>query len=438
VNPVLVNLIRNLAPGQSPVLRIGGDSTDWTWWPVPGLHRPAGIRYSLSPTWIGATKALAHATHARLILGINLEADSTRIAVAEAHALASGLGRGSGLTFEIGNEPELYAGRDWYHPRGGQAVPGRPRSYDFDAFLSEFTRFRKALPHLPIAGPAIGDLSWLQQLPQFLDAQPKLGLVTFHRYGLNKCIATPSSPHYPTVPNLLAPFASRGLMDGIGPYIAVAHQHGDPFRIDEMNAITCGGKLGVSNTFSAALWALDTLFTMAGEGVDGVNIHTFPRGFNELFDFARRHGKWTATTVRPEYYGLWMFAQAAPAGAQLMRTAGLPPDGSLRAWATRAPDGRTRVVLINDSLTQPYSVLVQASPQSGPASVERLEAPSAYATSGVTIGGRSFGSQTTSGTLGPPHATSSEPVAGGYRIAVPAAGAVLVTVPPTPLTSSTL
>src|SRR5450755_1529586 len=28
VNPVLVQLVRNLAPGQTPVLRIGGDSTD--------------------------------------------------------------------------------------------------------------------------------------------------------------------------------------------------------------------------------------------------------------------------------------------------------------------------------------------------------------------------------------------------------------------------
>ena len=40
-------LIRNLAPGQAPDLRIGGDTTDWTWWPVPGVAKPGGIRYSL-------------------------------------------------------------------------------------------------------------------------------------------------------------------------------------------------------------------------------------------------------------------------------------------------------------------------------------------------------------------------------------------------------
>ena len=33
VDPVLEQLIRNLAP-QRPVLRIGGSTTDWTWWPI--------------------------------------------------------------------------------------------------------------------------------------------------------------------------------------------------------------------------------------------------------------------------------------------------------------------------------------------------------------------------------------------------------------------
>src|ERR1700716_158151 len=36
VNPVLVQLLRGINPQQAPVLRIGGNSTDQTWWPVPG------------------------------------------------------------------------------------------------------------------------------------------------------------------------------------------------------------------------------------------------------------------------------------------------------------------------------------------------------------------------------------------------------------------
>ena len=43
IDPVLVHLIEDTAPAQSPVLRIGGDSTDWSWWPVTHLARPGGV-----------------------------------------------------------------------------------------------------------------------------------------------------------------------------------------------------------------------------------------------------------------------------------------------------------------------------------------------------------------------------------------------------------
>jgi hypothetical protein len=429
INPVFVHLIQNLAPGQSPVLRIGGDSTDWSWWPDPGMRRPYGIRYNITPAWIAGTNALVKATNARLILGIDLEAGSTRIAGTEARALVSGLGRQHIAALEIGNEPELYAVRFWYDPPGGHPVRGRSPNYSFNNYLSEFTRYRKLVPAVPIAGPSIGNFAWMSMLPQFLGAQPKLGMVTFHRYGLNRCVGSPTSPHYPSVPNLLAPFASRGLMNGATQFIAQAHQYGDPFRVDEMNSVTCGGVLGVSNTFSAALWAIDALFTMAHDGVDGVNIHTFPRSYNELFDFTRRHGRWHTTTVRPEYYGLWLFAQAAPPGSQFLHVTGSSNGDTLRSWATRGPDGKTRVVLINDSGTQAFATQIQAAGAAQPASVERLQAPSAYATSGVKIGGRTFDPRTTSGTLGPPRTTLSQPSAGGYPVTMPPASAALITIP---------
>src|SRR6516162_318292 len=47
-DPVFVQLVRNLAPGQAPVLRIGGDSSDRTWWPTPGLTRPPGVKFSIT------------------------------------------------------------------------------------------------------------------------------------------------------------------------------------------------------------------------------------------------------------------------------------------------------------------------------------------------------------------------------------------------------
>ena len=40
LDPVFVQLIRNLTARQSPMLRIGGDSTDEAWYPVRGMTKP--------------------------------------------------------------------------------------------------------------------------------------------------------------------------------------------------------------------------------------------------------------------------------------------------------------------------------------------------------------------------------------------------------------
>jgi hypothetical protein len=428
INPVLVQLIRNLTAGRSTVLRIGGDSSDWSWWPVAHVRRPLGIRYDILPAWMASARALAQATNAQLILGLNLEADSARILVAEAHALLAGLGRQRISALEIGNEPELYPVRLWFDPPGGPQVRGRAPSYNFNSFLGEFTRFRKLLPRVPIAGPSVGNYDWLRELPRFLSAQPKLGVVSFHRYGLRTCGLGPGSPSYATVPRLLGTFASRGMMTGVARFIDLAHRHDAQFRIDEMNSVTCGGRLGVSNTLSVALWVLDALFNMAHAGVDGVNIHTFPRSDNELFDFAHLRGHWIATTIRPEYYGLALFAQAAPAGSLLLSApASRTPGRLLRSWATRGADGLTRVLLINASLHQSYTTVVRDPAAPGAATIERLQAPSAYSTSGVTIGARRFDSRT--GRLGFPRTSTVAPSAGEYVIPMPRSSAALVTIP---------
>jgi hypothetical protein len=158
-----------------------------------------------------------------------------------------------------------------------------------------------------------------------------------------------------------------------------------------------------------------------------VELHTFPRLPNDLFDFSRHGASWTAA-VRPIYYGGLTFAQAAPAGSRLLRVSS-PAPGQVRAWAVRVPGGGVNVVLINDSLTRPAHAVVAVPGPARDATVERLRAPSAYATGGVALGGRSFGSSTSSGVLAAP---LTEPVrrrGGGYAVAVPAASAALLAVP---------
>jgi hypothetical protein len=437
VDPVLVQLMHNIDPGQKPVLRFGGLSSDRTWWPVRGITKSPGLTYDLTPRWAADARALVDAINARAIVGVNLEADSTRITSTETRKLRSAIGSDHLAGVEIGNEPELYDVIPWYYVSHGHPIPwydkhkGVPvfnrHGYSFQAFTADFARFRKALPPVPLAGPATGNRSWLDQLSQFLSVVPGLRWVTFHRYGLNGCVHDPTAASFASVPHLLTSYASRGVMQGVGKDIAIAHQHHAGFLIDEMNSVTCGGKWGVSNTFASALWALDALFGMVSDGVDGVSFHTFPRVSNALFDFNQSNGKWTGT-VRPEYYGLLMFSEAAPPGARLLPISGTA-GSDLRAWATSAPDHHVRLLLINDSLTSSYTAAVGGASSPTPATLERLQAPSASSTSGITLGGRSFGSQTSTGTL--PGAIQTSPLrsAGGrYAVNLPAASAALLTI----------
>ena len=205
VDPVLVQLVRNLAPGQAPVLRIGGDSTDWTWWPVAGLSRPGGVSYTLTRRWLAVTRALSRTLGAHLILGINLEADSEEVAVAEARALTAGLGRASIEALELGNEPELYASLPWYRTRNGIDVFGRAAGWDFAAFAPDFVRVAAGIGPAALAGPSIGDPSWMD-LSQLLAAEPRLAVVTLHRYPLWGCFNHPGTPRLPSV---AAPLARR-------------------------------------------------------------------------------------------------------------------------------------------------------------------------------------------------------------------------------------
>jgi hypothetical protein len=424
INPVLVQLIRNLTPNQRPVIRIGGDSTDWMWWPIPHVRKPGGVRYSLTPRWVTVTKALTQELDARLILGLNLEVNNLMVEQAEARSFLTGLGRQYVEALEPGNEPELYGSWVWYMSHG-TPVHGRPPSWNIGDYAHEFGTLRRVLRGSPLAGPASGSPKWSAELGQFLGTSPYLELVTLHRYPLQLCYTAPSDPKYPTIQNLLSPLASRGLAQATKPDIGLAHAHGIPIRIAELNTNSCGDAKRVTNTFASALWALDTLFAMADAGADGVNVHTYKNSSYQLFAFGQTRGEWHAL-VEPEYYGLWMFARAAPPGSRLIGTYG-PATKALSTWATRAPDGHLRITLINDDLRRSRTIVLRAPGKARTATLIRLMAPNAAAQTGVTLGGAGFGTGTTTGlAAGGEQLQAVAPGGGYYVVSVPAASAALL------------
>ncbi|HZU40471.1 MAG TPA: glycosyl hydrolase family 79 C-terminal domain-containing protein, partial [Solirubrobacteraceae bacterium] len=426
-NPVFVRLVRNLAPGQRPVLRIGGDSADWTWWPVPGIARRPGVTFALSERWMAVTRALTRALGARLILGLNFEADSAPVAAAEAQALLSRLGPSSVWAFELGNEPTLYSTFPWYRTASGRGVPGRPLSYDFDAFLADFARIAAQLPAHPLAGPSLGGPGWFRYLERFVRAVPALRILTVHRYPLQLCLTARGSARYSTLAHLLSPAASTGFAQQFAPAVAVAHAHGLPLRIDELNSVSCGADRAVGQSFASALWAADTLFELLRVGADGVQVHTFPGAGYELFRFARRRGRWSAV-VAPEYYGLLLFAAAAPPGARLLAVTSAG-GGPVKVWATAARDRRLRVLVLNEDLSRAHTVALRLPDTDSPATLERLTGSTPGAGARVTLGGLSFGTATASGRLtGTPASAALSPRDAAYVVALPPASAALLSV----------
>jgi hypothetical protein len=424
VDPVLIQLLRNLAPGQTPIERIGGNSADATWWPIRGVLPPGGVTYALTKGWLRMTRAFAATLGAKLIMGVNLAGGRPAIAAAEARAILEGIGSRYLDAFEIGNEPDLYSNAIWYADRRGRAFFARPATYDFNAYLQEIARWRAALPPVTLVGPALASLTWLGGLDQFLAAEPGTPMVTVHRYALRACPTAPTSPLFASLPNLLSDRASSGLASGVAPYVAAAHARGVQFRLDELNSVSCSGRRGVSDTFASALWMLDTLFNMASVGVDGVNVHSLPGARYELFTISHPRGRWRAF-VHPDYYGMLMFAQAFPPGAQLLPVTAA--SGPVKIWATRSSTGQTRVVIINKDEVNSQTVQVTVPGAGGAASLEWLRASSIVATNGVTLGSQSFGTGTLTGALAPPVTEPVTATSGTYTIELPAASAVLLT-----------
>ena len=101
--------------------------------------------------------------------------------------------------------------------------------------------------------------------------------------------------------------------------------------------------------------------------------------------------------------------------------------GLIKTWATRARDGTIRVVAINKGRND-RDLALRLPGNRRTATLQRLQGPSLTASSGVTLGGQSFGTITDTGELsGAPDTDSVKPTDGRYVVHLPAGSAALLT-----------
>lgn len=423
-DPVFVQLVRNLeaAAGGPLVFRIGGNSTDDSWWDPGGAPAPPGITYDIDRSWLAAVAAATAAAHARLIVGVNLGLDDPGLAVTWAKATTSGLRQDSIEALEIGNEPNFFPEHGY-----GAGRTARPATYTFDQYLAEYDSYASALRQalgtgVRLAGPAILSPAWMSNLPGYLKSEAgKVDIVTYHQYPLSVCGKKPGQADYPTIPELLSDQASHGLAAEVTPFVQEAMAAGLPLRVDEVNSVVCFGAPAVSDTFASALWMADVLFEYAAAGVAGVNVQTITKAHYTPFLVKPE------VVVNPDYYGLLLAADAMPPGAQLLPTHSSIP-GNVKAWATLDRKGAVRLVVLNKDSQASGQVELHLSGCRG-ATLMRLQAPSLDARQGVSLGGQTF-SGTTDGKLG--GVARSEQIGrgdGDYSFSLPAASGALLTVP---------
>ena len=414
--------------GGPLILRIGGDSADHVYWDATASSMPPRA-FSLTPAWLQQTRTLVRQMGLRLILDLNLTADSPLMAAHWAGAALAELPHGSVVGFEIGNEPDLYHRQRWYRlvslelARLHDTVlaPG----YSASTYVRNFRSYAQALgrvaPGVPLLGPAVANPARASKYLSALIAGQRrsLGLVSAHRYPLSEC-SVPWSRQYPTIARLLSENASAGMAHSVRSAVLAAHRAGLRFRLTEMNSVTCGGRQGVSDTFATALWAPDALFELLRAGVDGVNVHIRTNAFNAPFVLSS-----AGLSARPLLYGLILFARALGPNARLVYSQlHVGHSLKLKIWAVRVGGNQLHVLVI-DKGKRPARVELRF-PASRPATVERLLAPSAAAGSGVTLDGQQLGED--GRWQGEPSVQTLAPKGGRYELSIPGMSAALLSV----------
>lgn len=414
--------------GDGPlILRIGGDSADHSFWHPHGRQMP-GWAFELTPSYLSRLGTLVERDRVKLIVDLNLVTDNALTAADWARAAEAALPHGSIDFFEVGNEPDLYSRRFWVATirRSPLETTALPLELTPATYVQDFASYARVLgesaPDIPLMGPAVAHprvgVQFITTLIQ--DERPELGAVSGHIYPYSACVKRPRSTSYPTVERILSRQATSAFATDIASAVAAAHAAGLKFRLTEFNSVTCGGKAGVSDTFATALWAPDALFTAMRAGADGANLHVRATAINAAFAISKG-----GLTPRPLLYGLMLFNRTLGPQARLVRVhVAAPRSLNLSAWGVRIRGGILHVLLIDKS-SRPVRVRLHL-PATGPATVQRLLAPSPYSRSGVTLNGQhlNYAAEWT----GTPRTEPLPRATGGYTLTVTGRSAALLTV----------
>jgi hypothetical protein len=410
----LTALLRSLGPG---LLRFGGVSADTriAWSDAAGPPA-AWAAEALEASDLRALRALAERSGWRVLLTVGLAHYEPRRAAREVAAAQRLLGPWlAGI--EIGNEPDAYARHAF-----------RSLPWGFARYRAQVSAYRGAIAHLapgvPLAGPGVSGSHVFARWGPREAARLHPMMLTGHHYPLG-CRQQPP----PSIERLLSAHIRLQEARSLGRYMAVSRASGIPFRMDEANSVSCGGRAGISNTFASALWATGYIAQALGEGVSGVNFQGNPAnclGYTPVCATTSGRLAAGALTAQPLWYAMTL-SRGLAGDRPVSASTSAPPGADLLVRAFRSPTGALQFVIVDDEPPGAAAAGIALHVARGyrTAAVVPLTAPSPESTSGVRLASAAIASD---GSLASARIARPPALAGVVNVTVAPSSAALVTV----------
>ncbi|MGA2440962.1 MAG: hypothetical protein ABSH08_08385 [Tepidisphaeraceae bacterium] len=318
-NDVLVAMFKTLGIKH---LRIGGNTSDNTTVAIPGKAD------------IDSLFAFAHAAGVKVIYSVRLKGQSDASgAIPIVKYIQENYG-GDLDCFALGNEPSNY--------------------------YKEYSTYKKvwekltdqivaAVPKAVFCGPNTDrPHAWAVQFAQDFGGSGRVSEVSVHAYvGLNARDVTDVA----AARDKMLSGAWVKLYQSIGDeFIPVLADKRLRYRVEETNSFYNGGREGVSDTFAAALWALDYLHWWSRHRASGIDFHTGDNVAAGPDSTPCRYAAYVSTVtgydVRPVGYAIKAFDLAGH-GSMIHLACQSAPDFNVTAYGEVASDNTLYITVIN-------------------------------------------------------------------------------------------
>ncbi|KAI5925503.1 hypothetical protein F4810DRAFT_54187 [Camillea tinctor] len=414
------NLLSNLQSytGYPAHVRLGGNTADymiysptqtaWDWAPNPSASGAGDIAWDsmlIGPRFFEAANRLPPGTPVTWGLNLAYNADdwADRIA-ATAQQVVSRCTNLRLVSFEIGNEPDLYlqngfrAGSPW----GGSVYAGQWRARArvvLDRVLTP-AGINASFFEAAATASTIGTDFQIADLAGFGVDDGLLASWNQHDYYFYIGV----SNYVLTLGRLLQLSTTETQFAAWAAQVGQAGATGKPYALREMGLVGPVGLQGVTDVFGAALWTLNFLLYAAALGVASVQLHMTDNSAASAWQPIALDG--APARVRPLYYAVAAFAQTigpscAARVAPLELGGGAEPDYAdyARAYAVYQSEALASLVLVNARVANEsaadkpaLSVTLQLPPASAGQTLylAYLTAAGADSTEGTTWNGLSF------------------------------------------------